>query len=87
MDTMAAKIDTVDLARLANSDPAEVERLLNASQSPGFFYLNLQNHHSGERLLADLAGIYGIARRYFDQADDQKIKHYRSDQNPFQDRG
>ena len=80
-------IDTVDFARLASSDAAEVKRLLDVSQSPGFFYLNLQSHHLGDRLLADLSGIYSIAQKYFDQAGNQKTKDCRSEQKPSQDRG
>lgn len=87
MNSKAMKIDTVDFARLASGDAAEVKRLFDASQSPGFFYLNLQGHHLGERLLADLSGIYSVTQKYFDQVGNQKTKDYRSDQKLSQDRG
>lgn len=82
-----ASLETIDLARLATADPDEVEKLLKASCSPGFFYLDLRNDPSGIRVLADLPAVYAISEKYFDQPHELKMKDYRDGQKPSQDRG
>jgi isopenicillin N synthase-like dioxygenase len=82
-----AFLDTVDLERLEAGHPAEVDKLLKAAQSPGFFYLDLRNGSASKQLLQDLPEVYSISEKYFDQSQELKMKDFRADQSPLQDRG
>jgi isopenicillin N synthase-like dioxygenase len=75
-----ASLETIDFGRLVAKEPAEVEKLLNASQMPGFFYLNLQNEPTGE-ILAGLLDVYAIAEKYFDEPSEVKLKDYKAGQD------
>lgn len=83
-----ASLETIDFGRLATKEPAEVEKLFNASQMPGFFYLDLQSEHT-KQIIADLPDVYALAEKYFDQPLEVKMKDYGDGQysgcvhNPF----
>ena len=70
-----ASLETIDFGRLETREPAEVEKLLNASQMPGFFYLDLQSEHT-RQIIADLPDVYALAEKYFDQPTEVKMKDY-----------
>ena len=74
-----ASLETIDFGRLAAKEPAEVEKLLNASQMPGFFYLDLRNEQ-GEEILASLPGVYAVIEKYFDEAPEGETKHLKEGQ-------
>lgn len=57
-------LDTIDYGRLANREPGEVEKLLQACQMPGFFLLDFQNEATGE-VLAGLRDVYAVSEKYF----------------------
>lgn len=65
-----APLEIINYARLAAREPAEVERLLGACRSPGFFYLDLRK----DSILADLWELYAAAERYFDQPQEVKVR-------------
>ncbi len=75
-----ASLETIDFGRLATKEPDEVEKLLNASQMPGFFYLDLQNERT-KQILADLPAIYAASEKYFDEPHEVKMKDYRDGQD------
>lgn len=75
-----ASLETIDFGRLATKDPAEVEKLLNASQMPGFFYLDLQSEPA-KQVVADLPDVYALTEKYFDQPLEVKMKDYRPGQD------
>lgn len=75
-----ASLETIDFGRLATKEPAEVERLLNASQMPGFFYLDLRNEPTKE-ILAGLLEVYAVAEKHFDEPPEVKMKDYRAGQD------
>lgn len=66
-------LETIDLGRLATKEPAEIEKLLHASQMPGFFYLDLQNEPT-KKILADLPNVYAVIEKYFDEPPEGKAK-------------
>lgn len=66
-----AALDTIDLARLSGKEPPEIEKLLKASTTPGFFYLDLQAEASKEAL-ADLNELYGLTEKYFKGPKEEK---------------
>ncbi|KAJ9208732.1 hypothetical protein DTO027B5_5298 [Paecilomyces variotii] len=78
---------TIDLERLNTKDHAEAQRLLQAAQSPGFFYLDFRNHAATNNLAAQTEDIYQLARRYFAQPREMKVKDVRKDQPASCDRG
>ncbi|EXJ72351.1 uncharacterized protein A1O5_04855 [Cladophialophora psammophila CBS 110553] len=82
-----AKLGVVDLAALRSHESTELEKLLNAARSTGFFYLNLQHDLIGGQISAMLPGIYRISEDFFHQPSEEKMKFYRASQNPSQDRG
>lgn len=71
-----AHLKRLNYARLASRDPAEVEKLLHVCQSPGFFYLDLQDVQT-EQWLAKLQNVYTLSERFFDQPYEIKMKSYR----------
>lgn len=71
-----ASLETIDFGRLATKEPAEVEKLLNASQMPGFFYLDLQSEKDTKQIIEDLPEIYQLAEKYFDQPLEVKLKDH-----------
>lgn len=75
-----ASLETIDFGRLAAREPAEVEKLLNASQMPGFFYLDLGRSEHTEQIITDLPDIYLLAEKYFDQPSEVKMKDHRDEQ-------
>lgn len=75
-----APLETINFGRLANKDPAEVEKLLNASRMPGFFHLDLQNEPTNE-ILPALRDVYAVAENYFDEPSEGKIKDHRAGQD------
>lgn len=82
-----APLEIIDLARLVQGEPDEVEKLLGAARSPGFFYLDLRRDPFGRKLLADLPIVYAVSEKYFDQPHELKMKDYRDGQSATQDRG
>lgn len=75
-----APLEVVDFARLASKEPAEVEKLLKAAQSPGFFYLDL-NGESNRKYLANVQTMYAMADKYFEQPHEAKMKDYRESED------
>jgi isopenicillin N synthase-like dioxygenase len=75
-----ASLETINFERLATKEPGEVEKLLHASQMPGFFYLDLQNEPTKE-ILADLRDVNAVAEEYFDEPSEAKSKDSRSGQD------
>ncbi len=75
-----ASLETIDLGRLEANEPAEVEKLLNASQMPGFFYLNFGDYMT-KKFLEDLPTIYAAAEEYFDKPEDEKKNDIRDGQD------
>lgn len=80
----AVTLETVVLEKLVSNDPTELEKLVKAAKSPGFFYLDLNND---EKYLGSLQEIYDSADKYFDQPEDVKMVDFRKDQDSSQDRG
>ena len=70
-----APLETIDFRRLAAKELAEVEKLHNASQMPGFFYLDFQNEPAGETL-AGLRDVYAVSKNYFDEFPEMKMKDF-----------
>jgi len=73
-----APLDSLNYSRLAARDPTEVEKLLRVCQTPGIFYLDLQDGHT-KQWLADLQHVYALSERFFDLPNDSKMKSYRED--------
>lgn len=74
-----ASLEIVNLDRLSHKEPAEVEKLLNACQTTGFFQLDLQNGLMGS-VPAAVEEVYQIADEFFSQPHEVKMKDYRETQ-------
>lgn len=70
-------LETIDYGRLAAKDPAEIEKLFNAAQLPGFFYLDLKSE-AAKQLLTDIPIVFATAKKYFDEPQEVKMKDYRA---------
>jgi len=75
-----APLETIDFARLATKEPTEVAKLLKSSQTPGFFYLDLQNDAT-RKILTDLQNVLSVTDKYFVQPHELKMKDYRVSQD------
>ncbi|KAI9747048.1 MAG: hypothetical protein M1815_004685 [Lichina confinis] len=71
-----ARLETINYARLSAKDPNELDKLVKAAGSPGFFYLDFRDAASTP-ILDELQQVYGIEERYFDQPRDVKTQHQR----------
>ena len=61
-----ASLDTISYENLIASDSTEIERLIKASQSPGFFFLDLQSE-AAKNVLPELREVYAVSSTYFDE--------------------
>lgn len=74
-----AALEVVDLERLTTNEPGEVEKLLDAATSPGFFWVDLRDGFA-KSVPADWEKIYELADRYFTQPHELKMKDYKDGQ-------
>ncbi|MCJ1266370.1 hypothetical protein MMC22_006254 [Lobaria immixta] len=69
----------IDFARLLRHDTSEVNRLVEACQNHGFFYLDLQGVDTeSQTILADWQSLLQTAEKYFSQADEIKTRDDRN---------
>jgi isopenicillin N synthase-like dioxygenase len=68
-----AHLETINFAKLLAQEESEVTRLLDASSTAGFFYVDLQGQ-STRTLLEDEHKMYQTMEQYFDQPIDVKLK-------------
>lgn len=83
LSTMAelktAPLLIIDFARLVRHDASEVNRLLEACQTHGFFYLNLEGVEAeSQTILADWQSLLQTTKKYFNQAEEIKIRDDRN---------
>ncbi len=70
-----APIARISSRKLLDGDRDEAVRVLEATQTYGFFYLDLQDSPRGERLLEHSEQLLAVAQRVFDQPDEEKRRH------------
>ncbi len=68
-----APLQTVDFGKLLARDHAEVQKLLSACVTHGFFYLDLQTSDVGRKILEDEQGVLRFMENYFAQPRDVKM--------------
>ncbi|UCK57497.1 hypothetical protein AFCA_000417 [Aspergillus flavus] len=83
---------TIDFAKLDQFDAGEgygdeVNKLLNAVCSPGFFYPDFKNAFGTKLVLREVKDAYAASDRYFDQSLETKMKDFRKGQSASSDRG
>lgn len=66
-----ASLEILKLSLLSSKDPGEIEKLLRASTTPGFFYLDVQED-SSKQALSELSDIYALTERYFCEGNESK---------------
>ncbi|MCJ1267557.1 hypothetical protein MMC22_007442 [Lobaria immixta] len=70
----------IDFARLLRHDTFEVNRLVEACKTHGFFYLDLQGVETeSQPMLADRQSLLLTAKNYFSQAEEIKLRDDRND--------
>jgi isopenicillin N synthase-like dioxygenase len=67
-----ASIETINYSALERRDTKEVERLMTASRTAGFFYLDF-DHSGAAGLPKKKKEVLKVMKEYFSQPDD--IKH------------
>jgi isopenicillin N synthase-like dioxygenase len=67
----------VDMDKLIRKDPDTMEDLLQAAESPGFFYVDLRGAASKD-LLADVEALFRLSHEYFAQPKEAKEPHFRA---------
>jgi len=70
-----APLETIDFARLAAKEAAEIAKLFKSCQTQGFFYLDLQNDAT-RQILTDMQNILRVTKKYFGQSRELKMKDY-----------
>ena len=67
-----AYLPKLEWSKLQRKDPVEVEKLLSACQTYGFFYLNLVTPES-DQVVRDWKGVLEFMDMYFDQPLEKKM--------------
>jgi isopenicillin N synthase-like dioxygenase len=70
-EAAVASLQTLNFALLERKDPAEVKKLLGASLSAGFFYLDFTSSQA-EALPEQKKQLLEVMKRYFDQPSEVK---------------
>ena len=70
-----APIAEISSRKLLDGDPAEAARVLQATQTHGFFYLKLMDTPEGERLLAHAEELLALAKTVFDHPEEEKLTY------------
>lgn len=68
-----AALQTLSLSLLEQSSPSEIAKLVAASRTPGFFYLDFS---SKPEYAAALDTLYREAKKYFDQSREAKLADF-----------
>lgn len=68
-----AKLETISFEKLETNDPETCERLLNACQSPGFFYIAFDDENRAKTFRRELDVLYAASFAYFSQPDSDKM--------------
>lgn len=69
----------IDFARLLRHDVSEVDRLVEACRTLGFFYLDLQGAETeSQTMLADWQGVLQKSKAYFSQSEEIKLRDDRN---------
>lgn len=82
-----SSVTAIDLARLASKDDAEIAKLLQAAEYPGFFYLDFRHSPAAKDIVQKAREVYAAADQYFDQSQEVKAKDIRKEQPASSDRG
>ncbi|KAF7329497.1 Gibberellin 20 oxidase 1 [Mycena kentingensis (nom. inval.)] len=73
-DLPIAPLETIDFVALEQKDPVEVEKLLSACQTQGFFYLALEGNPESARVVADKEDVLRVMEKYFAQPLEVKMQ-------------
>ncbi|KAL3951703.1 hypothetical protein ACCO45_013420 [Purpureocillium lilacinum] len=80
-------VTAVDLARLIERDDAETTRLVEALESPGYFYLDFRNAPATKAIADQARLMYALSENYFEQPAEIKAEDFRQGQPSWSDRG
>lgn len=70
-----AHLETLSFAKLASKDKTELNRLLDACQQQGFFYLDLADSRASQDL-DDRRKALSLTQVWFDRPTEEKMKLY-----------
>ena len=70
-----AHLKTINLVKLMTRDPSELNKLLEACQTDGFFYLGLTSLDK-QSLLGDWRELLSLVEKWFNQPLDNKMKYH-----------
>lgn len=82
-DVPTCSLFTISLSKLLARDETETQRLIQACQEIGFFYLDLQDVGSTSKILEDVERIFHTAVDLFDQPLEEKMKYDFSGRNSY----
>lgn len=74
-DVPTAPIAAISLPKLLANDDAECQRVLQACQGHGFFYLDMRDCSEGEALLDEAEQLHEVAKGAFDHPFEEKNKY------------
>lgn len=82
-DVTTAPLLRLSLSKLLTQDETEIERLMQASEEIGFFYLDLQEPSCGNGLLDDADRLFQTGEDLFSLDLEEKRKYDFSSQNSY----
>ncbi len=80
-DVATAPLLRLSLLKLADHDPTEIGRFIDACRDLGFFYLHLDGH--GDTIQEQSQRLFNIAEDLFDLSLEEKKKYDFSAQNTY----
>lgn len=82
-NVQTAPLLRLSLEKLLANDKAETQRLFQACEEIGFFYLNLQDSQTGSSLLKDADKLFQVGENLFDLDLAEKQKYDFSQQKSY----
>ncbi|ORY17796.1 hypothetical protein BCR34DRAFT_474362 [Clohesyomyces aquaticus] len=71
-----AELAIINYKSIREGDPVTSQKLLEASISRGFFYLDLTDDSHGRQILQDWQTVLELTKKWYDQPISSKMKHY-----------
>lgn len=74
-DMQTAPLLRISLEKLLSNDKDELNRLCNACEEIGFFYMDLRGTHNGNNILGSADRLFAIEQELFDLSLEEKQKY------------
>lgn len=82
-DVATAPLLRLSLQKLLARHETEIQRFFTACKDVGFFYLDLRGPETGDTMLGEADGLFGVGERLYELDVEEKRKYDFSKQNSY----